>query len=184
MQIWTNHFTLLGFSLICKAERLDCRAPAHLPAKNRQILSSTCGVQCLVYWQGLKVRFGPRSVGREGKAHFDSVPKWKVTRLLYNESNSLVLVFWGGEVNTESWLAFPIPVVSLLYCKHRASGSFPSKWNVPGFGIPLFMAHSSAVDAVNYFPCALPWTFTISCSAFMTARLIKWRFLNIVLHKR
>lgn len=37
----------------------------------------------------------PQSIGREGRVDFDSVPKWKVTLLLYNVFNSLVLVFFG-----------------------------------------------------------------------------------------
>ena len=57
------------------------------------IVRVECSVLCTDWdW---RCGLAPQSIGREGKAHFDSVPKWKVTRLLYNAWNSLVLVFGG-----------------------------------------------------------------------------------------
>lgn len=122
------------------------------------ILRVKCSVLCIDWsW---RCGLAPPSVGREGKAHFDSVPKWKVTRLLHNAWNSLVLVF-GGKVNTRSWLAFPIPVVSLLYCKHCVSGSLPFQMKWSQRLEFLFSCHALLPRMPQMIFTALLWTLTI-----------------------
>lgn len=141
----------------------------------------TVRVECDVLSTGWDWRCGlaPRSIGREGKSHFDNSPRWKVTQLLYNVLNSPILMFWGkSKYQDLISLSYTYQQLIILWTLCLWELSFANRM-IPGSRVPLYTVYTLP-RMLRFLPLSLWDTvslvllYLLPSLLLMLLLLLKW----------